>query len=178
MHRLARLAEDLLVLARADEGRLPLAHEQHLARELLDAVAGRHDTRAREAGRTIEVEASSDLVLTGDRVRLDQALGNLVDNALRHGAGAIALEAVERGETVELRVSDEGRGFPPDYLPHAFERFSRADVARSAGGSGLGLAIVDAIARAHVGTAIAANRPQGGAVVLIALSSERPTVGP
>ena len=79
-----------------------------------------------------------------------------------------------------LRVSDDGPGFPPDYLPHAFERFSRADVARSAGGSGLGLAIVDAIARAHGGSVEAAHCSEGGAVVtmLIPFSSVRPTVGP
>jgi heavy metal sensor kinase len=172
VNRLVRLAEDLLVLARADEGRLPLAWEEHLAREVLDAVAGRHDTRAREAGRTIEVDAPDDAVVSGDRLRLEQALGNLVENALRHGAGDVRLEAVENGSLLELRVSDEGPGFAAEYLPHAFERFSRADVARSAGGSGLGLAIVDAIARAHGGTVAAANGADGGAVVtmLIPLS--------
>ena len=87
----------------------------------------------------------------GDRLRLEQALGNLVDNALRHGAGPVTLGAEpENGELV-LRVSDEGDGFPPEFLPHAFERFSRADEARPRGGAGLGLAIVDAVARAHGG---------------------------
>jgi two-component system, OmpR family, sensor kinase len=167
VERLVRLAEDLLVLARADDGRLPLAPEKHIVREVLDAVAGRYDSRAAAAGRSIEVDAAPDSILTGDRLRLEQALGNLVDNALRHGSGAIRLEARQIGGLLELRVSDEGNGFPSEFLPHAFERFSRADVARAGGGAGLGLAIVDAVARAHGGTAVAANRPDGGALVVV-----------
>jgi two-component system, OmpR family, sensor kinase len=167
VERVVRLAEDLLVLARADEGRLPLDTSSHVVRELLDAVAGRYDARARAAARAIEVAAQDDWICTGDRLRLEQALGNLVDNALRHGAGTIKLEAALAGDLVELRVSDEGTGFPPDFLPHAFERFSRADVARAEGGSGLGLAIVDAVARAHGGSASAANLPSGGAAITL-----------
>ena len=168
--RLVRLAEDLLVLARADDGRLPLARENHIVGELLDAVAGRYDARAAAAGRSIEVAASSEVIVTGDRLRLEQALGNLVDNALRHGSGTVRLEAGERRNGVlELRVSDDGTGFPPEFVPHAFERFSRSDVARAGGGVGLGLAIVDAIARAHGGTTSAANPPAGGALVIVRL---------
>jgi two-component system OmpR family sensor kinase len=165
--RLVRLAEDLLVLARADDGRLPLAHEKHIVREVVDAVAGRYDSRAAAAGRAIEVASPDDAILTGDRLRLEQALGNLVDNALRHGSGAIRLEARQIGGLLELRVSDDGTGFPPEFLPHAFERFSRADVARAGSGAGLGLAIVDAIARAHGGTAQAGNKPDGGAMIVM-----------
>ena len=172
VERLVRLAEDLLVLARADDGRLPLSLGSHYLREVLDAVAGRFDSRARAAGRQVEVSASPDEVVTGDRARLDQALGNLVDNALRYGAGKVRLEGAVENETLELRVSDDGAGFPQDFLPHAFERFSRVDVARAGGGTGLGLAIVDAIARAHGGAAAAANRPGGGAEVTLTLPAE------
>jgi two-component system OmpR family sensor kinase len=108
-------------------------------------------------------------IFTGDRLRLEQALGNLVDNALRHGGGTIQIAASARDQTVEVHVSDEGPGFAADLLPRAFQRFSRADDARSATGAGLGLAIVDTIARAHQGTAKATNRPQGGADVCISL---------
>jgi signal transduction histidine kinase len=167
VERLVRLAEDLLVLARADDGRLPLAQEKHIVREVLDAVAGRYDSRAAGVGRAIHVAAPDDTILTGDRLRLEQALGNLVDNALRHGSGPIRLEARQIGGLLELRVSDDGPGFPPGFLPHAFERFSRADVARAGAGAGLGLAIVDAIARAHGGTATATNKPDGGALVVV-----------
>jgi two-component system, OmpR family, sensor kinase len=172
-----RLAEDLLVLARADDGRLPLDTSNHLAQEVVDSVAGRYDAQASAAGRSIEVSASAELVVAGDRLRLEQALGNLVENALRHGEGTIRLDAVAEDGVVELRVSDDGEGFPPEFLPHAFERFSRADVARATGGAGLGLAIVDAVARAHGGTASAANLPGGGAAITLRLPAAR-VVGP
>jgi two-component system, OmpR family, sensor kinase len=97
-------------------------------------------------------------------------LTNVVDNALRHGGGQISLDAARRNGVVELHVVDAGPGFPAPFLEHAFERFSRADSARSGpGGSGLGLAIVDTIARAHEGQARAANLPGGGADVWIEL---------
>ena len=166
--RLTRLAEDLLILARLDEGRLPLRTATISARELLEAVARRFDQRAAAEGRALEVQA--DMVsFPGDPLRLEQALGNLVDNALRHGAGTVRLGADERDGSVELHVADEGGGFAPDVLPVAFERFTREDEARGDGASGLGLAIVDAIARAHGGSARAANEPGGGGVVTLAL---------
>jgi two-component system OmpR family sensor kinase len=172
VERLVRLAEDLLVLARVDDGRLPLRVERHSVRELLDAVAGRYDSRAGESGRSLEVVVPHDSTFTGDRLRLEQALGNLVDNALRHGAGTIRLEGGGADGAIELRVSDDGTGFPDDFLPHAFERFSRADVARATGGAGLGLAIADAIARAHGGRARASNRTGGGAEIVLVIPAD------
>jgi signal transduction histidine kinase len=142
--RLARLAEDLLVLARADDQRLELRVEEMDVGELLRAVALRFDVEAEDAG---------DLHVAGDRARLEQALGNLVDNALRHGRGPVRLSAVVRGDGIELHVRDEGDGIPPDFVPHAFERFTRGDAARTRGGAGLGLAIVAAIAGSHGGSA-------------------------
>jgi heavy metal sensor kinase len=172
--RLARLAEDLLVLARLDEGRLRLRTSEVPARELLEAVARRFDSRAAAEGRALEVEADP-VSFPGDRLRLEQALGNLVDNALRHGRGTVRLAAETHDGEVDLRVADEGPGFADDVLPVAFERFTREDEARGNGASGLGLAIVDAIARAHGGSAQAANQPDGGAMVTLALpgKSER-----
>ena len=169
--RLALLAEDLLVLARADEGELALRRSEIHARDLLETVARRFSPRAEPSGRTLSVSTPQDPLVSGDRLRLEQALGNLVDNALRHGGGTIRLEAEAENGTVALRVSDEGTGFPPQLLPVAFERFSRTDEARARGSTGLGLAIVDAIARAHGGHASAANRPGGGAEITISLPS-------
>ena len=166
--RLARLAEDLLVLARLDEGRLRLRTSEVPARELLEAVARRFDSRAAAEDRALEVEADA-VSFPGDRLRLEQALGNLVDNALRHGRGTVRLAAEAHDGEVDLRVADEGPGFADDVLPVAFERFTREDEARGNGASGLGLAIVDAIARAHGGSAQAANEPGDGAVVTLAL---------
>jgi signal transduction histidine kinase len=117
------------------------------------------------------VTASGDVVLRADGRRIEQALDILVDNALRHGDGTVGLAAEAANGRVVLTVSDDGPGFPAAFLPHAFERFSRADAARSAGGAGLGLAIVQAIAQAHGGSAGAANRAEGGVNVWIPLPS-------
>jgi len=108
-------------------------------------------------------------VVDVDSVRVEQALANLLENALAHGAGQIDLFAVARQDVVELHVADAGPGFPDGFLARAFDRFSRADEARSAGGSGLGLSIVALIAQAHGGTTGAANRPGGGADVWLTL---------
>jgi heavy metal sensor kinase len=164
--RLRRLADDLLVLAQLDRGRVPLRHAPLDAQELLETVARRFAPRAAGNGRSLEV-VPTDVRFEGDRLRLEQALGNLVDNALRHGAGAVRLEASASDGVVELRVADGGPGFPAEFLPQAFERFSRPDSARSGGGAGLGLAIVAAVAEAHGGTARAWN--EDGAVVTIAV---------
>jgi two-component system OmpR family sensor kinase len=171
-NRLSQLAEDLLLIARADQGALPIRTEPVGVGELLSAVAGRFAQRSRERGQEIDARPTSALV-AADPVRLEQALANLVDNALAHGAGAIGLFAVERGDVVELHVVDEGSGFPAGFLERAFDRFSRADEARSTGGSGLGLSIVALIAQAHGGSVGAANRPDGGADVWLALPRAR-----
>lgn len=167
--RLVQLAEDLLVLARSDQGRLPLRRERVSAREVVERVTERFARRAEAADRPIEVEVPPDLRVVADAPRLEQALGNLVDNALRHGRGTIRLRAVERDGAVELHVVDQGAGFPHEFLPRAFERFTRADEARGRGGTGLGLAIAEVIAAAHGGSAHAANRNGGGADVWIAI---------
>ncbi|HEX4746449.1 MAG TPA: ATP-binding protein [Gaiellaceae bacterium] len=153
VERLVRLADDLLVLARADDGQLAIRPEELPVRELLEAVARRRAADAQRSGRAIEVSTTDELVLVGDRGRLEQALESLVDNALVHGSGTVQMSARVDDGRVLLVVSDEGSGFPASFVPHAFERFSRADASRSGGGVGLGLAIVDAIARAHGGAA-------------------------
>jgi two-component system OmpR family sensor kinase len=167
--RLGTLAEDLLVVARADQGGLPVTLSKIRADDLLASVAERFQRRALESGRAIEIAPSSSLDLTCDAIRISQALGNLIDNSLRHGGGTITLAALKRASVIELHVRDDGGGFPAAFLPRAFERFSRADMARSGPGSGLGLAIVQAIARAHDGDANVANRPRGGSDVWLAL---------
>ena len=161
--RLSRLAEDLLVLARSDQRGLQLRREPVRIADVAAKAGARHGDSA------VTIDVDGRLELSADRVRLEQALRNLVDNALEHGAQPVAVSAEEHDGRVELHVRDAGPGFPNDFLPRAFERFSRVDTARSGGGAGLGLAIVGAIARAHGGEAQAANRPGGGADVWISL---------
>jgi heavy metal sensor kinase len=167
--RLVRLAEDLLVIARLDQGRVPLRPVDLDATDLLAAVAARFEARARAEGRSVSASGDHRAVVRGDRVRLEQALGNLVDNALRHGGGDVLLAARLRADGVELHVVDAGPGLAPDFIDQAFERFARADGARPRAGAGLGLAIVAAIASSHGGSARAANQPGGGADVWIQL---------
>jgi heavy metal sensor kinase len=167
--RLAALAEDLLVLARSDEGELHVDRKPVRACELLETVARRYAARADEAGLALEVAAPPALEGSGDPALLEQAVGNLVDNALRYGSGTVRLEASGDNGSLALCVIDQGTGFAPDFLPRAFERFSRADGSRARGSAGLGLAIVDAVARAHGGTASAGNTARGGARVTLTL---------
>jgi signal transduction histidine kinase len=171
--RLARLTEQLLVLARSDEDKLPLRVDRTGVRKLLGRSAEQAAGRAAAAGVSIEVQAPPGLAADIDPDRTREAVDNLVDNALRFApAGTrITLAARAAGGDLVLDVSDHGPGFPADFLPYAFERFRRPDSgrARSEGGAGLGLAIVNAIARAHGGRAVAGNRPGGGAVVSLEL---------
>jgi two-component system, OmpR family, sensor kinase len=168
--RVSRLAEDLLVLARADQGRLSIRAEPLDVAELLEAAAERAREAAGAAGRTVRAEVErEDVRALADPDRVGQALDNLVGNALAHGRGEVRLVGREVDGRVELRVLDDGDGFPEDLLGHAFERFSQSDEARSGKGSGLGLAIVAAIARAHGGDVGVRNRPQGGADVWLVL---------
>ena len=169
--RLCRLAEDLLVLAQADDGSLPVRQEQLPATELLTAVRERYGRQAADVGRPLQIQADDQLELHVDRLRVEQALGNLVENALLHGRGRILLIARRRDGRVELHVRDEGSGFPPEFIERAFDRFSRSDSARQGPGVGLGLAIVDLIARAHGGSAHAANL-NGGADAWLELPND------
>jgi signal transduction histidine kinase len=166
--RLSRLADDLLLIARADQGPLPIRKEPVAAEELLVDAATRFANRASTLGRELRVEPS-ELSVEADPLRVGQALVNLVDNALTHGSGPVALAAELREGLVELHVRDEGSGFPAEFRARAFDRFSRADEARTRGGSGLGLSIVDLVARAHGGAAGLAELPQGGADVWLSL---------
>ena len=171
---LAQLADDLLLLARAGEGGLSVAPEPVELRDLLERTRERFADRAREAGRALRVDAPAGLRAELDPLRMRQALGNLVDNSLRHGVGAIRLSARPSGEGVEIEVSDDGTGLGGALAEGAFERFTRGTTARG-DGSGLGLAIVRAIAEAHGGSAEVI--PGGGATVRLSLPSQAPPGG-
>jgi two-component system OmpR family sensor kinase len=169
--RLARLTDDLLLLARGDRDRFPLSLQTVSVAELLADVAARYakaDVNVRSTP-----DGSASLSAVADRARLEQALTNLVDNALRYGASPVELSAKERDGSIELHVSDEGPGFPPAFIAHAFERFTQADASHGNDGAGLGLAITWMIAQGHGGSAHAANRVTGGADVWIAIPVEQ-----
>jgi signal transduction histidine kinase len=163
--RLSALADDLLVLARSDEAGLPI----RLAPIIVPALLSRLRDRFDPEHTTITVDAPDAMRIAGDPERLEQALGNLIDNAFRYGSPTVTLRASETNQGTELHVEDAGPGFPPGFETQAFERFTRADAGRSGRGAGLGLSIVRTIAQAHGGDAHAANRPDGGADVWIVI---------
>jgi two-component system OmpR family sensor kinase len=167
--RLSQLSDDLLTIAQTERGELPLRLARVSLAEMLEGVRRRFSRRAEERGRSIEVSAPAALALDADRLRLDQAVGSMVDNALRYGSGPIDVEAAAADGAVEIHVLDRGAGFPEEFAGRAFERFSRASASSRDGGSGLGLAIVRTVARAHGGDAHAANRAGGGADVWLTL---------
>jgi signal transduction histidine kinase len=167
--RLSQLAEALLLIARSDRGRLPLQIENVDVGELFASVLRRVEWRAETGGTLVRADATTVTSVRGDRLRLEQALGNLVDNALRYGGDEIRLGASHHDGKTELHVRDNGPGFPDDFLERAFERFSRADAARGPGGAGLGLAIVRTIVEAHGGDAHAVNGDSTGADVWVSL---------
>jgi len=178
--RLVRLAEDLLVLARSDRGELPIRREPVDVADLIGNEVSAFSPRASEEGVRIESNVPQGAVASLDPARFRQALGNLLDNAVRHSppdATVTVWARVDDG-ALTLEVSDAGRGFPEDFLPRAFEPFTGAETAtsRAAAGSGLGLAIVRAVAEAHGGTVEVLNRPDGGAsaILTIPLSPSHP----
>jgi two-component system, OmpR family, sensor histidine kinase BaeS len=146
---LQHLVDDLQELASADAGELRLRPEPMDAGELLAQVAAAHPA-------SLVVETSGELGLVADPVRLRQAVGNLVGNAVRHTPvdGRITLRANRFADEVVITVSDTGSGIAPEDLPHVFDRFWRADRSRSraTGGRGLGLAIVRQLVEAHGGS--------------------------
>jgi len=182
---MSRLVEDLLALAKIDEGGAKAGWATvDLADAALEAIE-RFSPIAASRGARIAAGELPETLVRGDRAALARAIGNLVDNALKHGRSTggtvrICLQAQE-GEAC-LAVSDDGPGIPPDALGRIFDRFYRADAARSgdgagsagSSGSGLGLAIVKGVVEAHGGRVEAANGPDGGAVFTLRLPMEVP----
>jgi len=169
--RLSRLSDDLLLLARSDEGQLALRIDETPLAPLLNRSAVRAGAPGEEVGVPCRIDAASDLKGRIDPDRIRQAVDNLVDNARRFAPAdtEVVVRAKAEGADLVISVVDCGPGFPEGFLPHVFERFRRPDPGRTrrGGGAGLGLAIVHAIVVAHGGTALARNRSEGGAEITL-----------
>ena len=142
-----------------------------LADDLFRRVMDRHRPTLCERGITLSATVDPDTPhIRGDANRLEQALQNVAANAIRHTprGGSVTLHAEPAGDRMRITVSDTGPGIAPEHLPHIFDRFYKADAARSGthvpSGSGLGLSIVRAIVVRHGGEVRASNAPAGGAV--------------
>ncbi|HEY0410799.1 MAG TPA: ATP-binding protein [Candidatus Dormibacteraeota bacterium] len=171
--RLTWMADQLLLLARADAGVLSPGREQVDLVDFIEETADRWRATARRQGIEIRTELPSQGLARVDAVMLRRLLDNLVDNATRHTprGGAITLEAAPAGGTWSVAVADTGPGIPEPIRAQLFERFWRPDRARGreTGGAGLGLSLCAAIARAHGGTITAGGAAGGGARFLVTL---------
>ncbi|MFF4243193.1 ATP-binding protein [Streptomyces sp. NPDC001822] len=185
--QLQHIIDDLQDLAAADAGALRLHPEPVRIDELLAHVVAAHQAPAEAAGVALDVDPHAPRApvpeLVADPVRLRQAIGNLVTNAVRHtpAGGRVTLRAYadgagKAGQDVVVEVADTGTGIAPQALPHVFDRFWRAEKSRNrrTGGSGLGLAIVRKLVEAHGGTAEAASTVGEGSVFTLRF----PAAGP
>jgi signal transduction histidine kinase len=195
--RLVRLAEELLVIARLDQGPPAIQVQEIDVGELLRKTTERSRARAAREERSLHAYTQGDIRMWGKEVRVERALDNLLENALRYSTCEVTLSALARGSVVELHVRDDGPGFEPGMIERAFQRFVRGSAppagrsARTAGktasgsspaeaseGAGLGLAIVAAIAAFHGGHVRAANLADGGADVWLELPVGEPPTAP
>ncbi|WP_159395636.1 sensor histidine kinase [Streptomyces sp. 3211] len=166
--RLQRIAADLLLLARLDGGPAPRSEPVDLALLAAEDAARRGGPRG-DAGVSLRLDARAPVPASGDPARLERALANLVDNALRYARAEVVVRAAEHDGWRLLEVTDDGPGIPEADRDRVFERFVRldADRGRASGGTGLGLAIAREIARAHGGDVRALPAPGGGARLVL-----------
>jgi signal transduction histidine kinase len=180
---LTRLTHDLRDLSLAESGQLNLELGPLNMVDLLQRKLAQYEVKARQKNITLKLSASSGIpAVNGDRLRIEQVISNLLENAIRHtpdrGSVTVSIEMVnddpahhiDRASMI-VSFSDTGKGIPPEHLPHVFERFYRIDTSRSRseGGAGLGLAIVKQIIQAHGGRVWAESEPGKGSTFYITL---------
>lgn len=177
--RVEHIVGDLLDLSRLEGGGESFDAQDVPIEDLFGRVLARHGRAAEQKG----VEMSTNIapgaeIVTGDPMRLEQALQNLAANALRHTprGGRVAMNAAFEDGAIFVTVSDTGSGIAPEHLPYVFDRFYKVDPSRAgqAAGSGLGLSIVKAIVERHGGTITATSRPGGGTTFTLKFPPERP----
>ena len=173
--RMARLTEDLLVLARVESGEQVFKFRATSPAEILNDAVETFNESAKAAGVAIEVENTATQMVHADKDAVHQVFTNLIDNAMKYAAGGARLEvgARDRENGVEFHVRDFGPGIASEHLPRLFERFYRVDKARSreSGGTGLGLAIAKHIVRAHGGTVRVSSELGHGSTFSFTLTS-------
>jgi two-component system, OmpR family, sensor histidine kinase BaeS len=175
---LTRLVGDLRTLSLAEAEHLDLNLEDIDLLDIITLSVASFGIRAESKNITLELNSEALIApVRGDRDRLAQVISNLLENALRYtpSGGRIDVDVIVTDQAVCVIVRDNGPGFPPETLPHLFERFYRADPSRSraSGGSGLGLSVVKAIMKLHSGTVQARNAVTGGAQLELRMAREK-----
>jgi two-component system sensor histidine kinase ResE len=177
--RMERMVDQLLELARIESGQFRLAQNDVDLNLVLSEIQSRFTVQAQEKGIDLALELAPVRHLTGDQDRLDQAISNLVDNALAYtqeGGRVVITLRPYGGAFVEIAVSDTGSGIPPEEIDRVFERFYRLDKSRAGSGgpkgSGVGLAIVKELVEAHGGQVFASSHPGQGSTFTIRLPVE------
>ncbi|WP_435873870.1 ATP-binding protein [Polycladomyces subterraneus] len=178
--RMGRLVRELLDLARMEAGHIEIVRSSLRVSELMERLLRKFHTIAREQGVQLEGEVEPDLpTVYWDEDKMEQVLTNLVDNAIRHTSrgGRVSLQAMRTNGSVRLIVQDTGSGIPEEDLPFIFERFYKADKARTRGqaGTGLGLAIVKHIVNAHGGNVTVTSKVGEGTTFVVQLPIGTPT---
>jgi len=178
--RLLHLVGELLDLSRIESGQQRMDIADVPVSDLLTHVADVFTLRAEDAGLRLQVKRETDAVVIADFDRIEQVLGNLIDNALRHSPASRSVTVTARGSRdgyVELSVADEGTGIAPEDLPHVFDRFYRSKDETAGSGAGLGLAISREIVRAHGGEIRVESPPAGGTLFTFTLPVSDATAG-
>jgi two-component system phosphate regulon sensor histidine kinase PhoR len=178
--RMARLTEDLLVLARVESGERNFKLESATPQELLEEAVQTFQEIADSRGIELAVMNTATSSVLVDRDAIHQVFGNLIDNAMKYGEEGrkILVGACETQDGVQFYVRDFGAGIPSEHLPRLFERFYRVDKARSreSGGTGLGLAIAKHVVRAHGGMIKAESELNHGSTFYFTLPREEVSV--
>ena len=172
--RLNAIVEDLLIISRLEQGTDVLPEKDRLnAYELISSAVSLYRSRAEGKGQTFSIACNPDLSITANRILMEQALGNLIDNAIKysHEGGDIEIAACALASSDTLSVRDTGSGIPAEHIDRIFERFYRIDKGRSRdlGGTGLGLSIVKHIALSHGGTVSVESIEDEGSLFTIVL---------
>jgi heavy metal sensor kinase len=176
--RLSRMVDDMLALARADDGQQRLNVEEFYLNDLLEECARSSQVLALAKGISLTVDPATDITFRGDESLLRRMILNLLDNAIKYtpSGGHVSVKVMSKDGGVEITVADTGIGIPADATARIFERFYRADRARSRadGGSGLGLSIAKWVAEAHNGSIDLDSRPGGGSTFTVSLPQSKP----
>jgi signal transduction histidine kinase len=169
--RVLVMLNTLMDISEAESGAMPLHREPVRLSDVATRAVDLYRDVAEAKSVTIDVRAPDDVLVSADRVRLEQVAANLLDNAVKYtpSGGRVRVEVLREGSHGLLRIRDSGIGIPADEIPHIWDRLFRGDVSRTERGLGLGLSLVKAIVEAHGGTVTVQSEPSRGSTFTVAL---------